>query len=77
MTLGCGGPSGIQPASRDAANASPYRSSGAALQTLFTDSALYSRFCEVPESGRPDYRKCLLKDQGLGRGNPPPPFVRP
>ena len=78
MTLACKGASGVEQPPPGSASVPSYQSSGVALQTVFTDSAVYSRFCELPKSGRPDYKKCLLKDQGLRQSTAqPPPIVRP
>ena len=77
ITLACNGTSGVEQASAGPASVLSYQSPGVAFQTVFTDSAAYARFCELPKSGKPDYKKCLLKDQGLGRVNMPPQMVRP
>ena len=78
VTLACSGTAGVEQAPAGAASVPSYQSSGIALRTVFTDSAVYSRFCELPKSGQPDYKKCLLKDQGLRQSTAqPPPIVRP
>jgi len=73
LTVACTGTSGVEQTPPGSASASSYQSSGATLRTVFTDSALYSQFCEPPTSGRPDYGKCLLKDQSRERSNASPP----
>lgn len=78
LTVACTGTSGVEQTPAGSAGAPWYQSSGATLRTVFTDSALYSRFCEPPASGQPDYRKCLLKDQSRQRSTAgPPPLVQP
>jgi len=46
---------------------------GAAAATVFTDTAVYRRFCDVPAGRRVDLGKpCLLLDQGWSPVRRPP-----
>lgn len=61
----------------DSGRAQPPSTATAAIPTVFTDTAMFRRMCEVPDSGPPDYSKCILKFQGREPPRRTPPVLTP